>query len=101
MKRITNITKRIIPLFLLLCFITYAKAGDNKIVTLITSGQGKTSDEVEFIEWANDYQHYLALRQEVGPVAGAGVDPLQRAEVGVAHEPHQDVPTAGPPMMSA
>jgi hypothetical protein len=27
--------------------------------------QGKTSDEVEFIEWANDYQHYLALRQEV------------------------------------
>jgi len=27
--------------------------------------QGKTSDEVEFIEWANDYQHYLTLRQEV------------------------------------
>jgi hypothetical protein len=27
--------------------------------------QGKTSDEIEFIEWANDYQHYLALRQEV------------------------------------
>ena len=27
--------------------------------------QGKTSDEVELIEWANDYQHYLALRQEV------------------------------------
>lgn len=27
--------------------------------------QGKTSDEVKFIEWANDYQHYLALRQEV------------------------------------
>ena len=26
---------------------------------------GKTSDEIEFIEWANDYQHYLALRQEV------------------------------------
>ena len=27
--------------------------------------QGKTSDEIEFIEWANDYQHYLALRQEI------------------------------------
>jgi hypothetical protein len=27
--------------------------------------QGKISDEIEFIEWANDYQHYLALRQEV------------------------------------
>lgn len=26
---------------------------------------GKTSDEIEFIEWANDYQHYLALRQEI------------------------------------
>ena len=47
MKRITNITKRIIPLFLLLCFITYAKAGDNNIVTLITSGQGKTPDEAK------------------------------------------------------
>jgi hypothetical protein len=27
--------------------------------------QGKTSDEIEFIEWANAYQHYLALRQEI------------------------------------
>jgi len=27
--------------------------------------QGKTSDEIEFTEWANDYQHYLALRQEI------------------------------------
>ena len=27
--------------------------------------QGKISDELEFIEWANDYQHYLALHQEV------------------------------------
>ena len=27
--------------------------------------QGKTSDEIEFIEWANDYQQYLALRQEI------------------------------------
>ena len=27
--------------------------------------QRKTSDEIEFIEWANDYQHYLALRQEI------------------------------------
>jgi hypothetical protein len=27
--------------------------------------QGKTSDEIEFIEWANDYQHYRALHQEI------------------------------------
>jgi len=27
--------------------------------------QGKTSDEIEFIEWANDYQYYLSLRQEI------------------------------------
>jgi hypothetical protein len=27
--------------------------------------QGKISDEIEFIEWADDYQHYLALRQEI------------------------------------
>jgi hypothetical protein len=27
--------------------------------------QGKLSDAIEFIEWANDYRHYLALRLEV------------------------------------
>ena len=27
--------------------------------------QGKLSDEIEFIEWANDYRHYLALRLEI------------------------------------
>ena len=27
--------------------------------------QGLLSDEVQFIEWANDYRHYLALRQEL------------------------------------
>jgi hypothetical protein len=27
--------------------------------------QGKLSDDVIFIEWANDYRHYLALRQEI------------------------------------
>lgn len=31
----------------LLLFFTYAKAGDNKTVTLITSGQGKTQDEAK------------------------------------------------------
>jgi hypothetical protein len=25
--------------------------------------QGKLSDDILFIEWANDYRHYLALRQ--------------------------------------
>jgi len=27
--------------------------------------KGQTGDSEEFVEWANDYQHYLALRQEV------------------------------------
>lgn len=27
--------------------------------------QGQTSDDEEFVEWAGDYQHYLALRQEL------------------------------------
>jgi hypothetical protein len=26
---------------------------------------GKTEDSKDFVEWANDYQHYLALRQEI------------------------------------
>lgn len=39
--------KRIISFFLLLCFFTDAKASDDKTVTLITSGQGKTQDEAK------------------------------------------------------
>jgi hypothetical protein len=27
--------------------------------------KGKTEDSEEFVEWANDYQHYLTLREEV------------------------------------
>ena len=27
--------------------------------------QGLLSDETLFIEWANDYRHYLALHQEI------------------------------------
>ncbi len=27
--------------------------------------QGTLSDDIIFIEWANDYRHYLALRQEL------------------------------------
>jgi len=27
--------------------------------------KGKTGDTDNFVEWANDYQHYLALRQEI------------------------------------
>ncbi|MFC1886431.1 antitoxin TumA [Thermodesulfobacteriota bacterium] len=27
--------------------------------------KGQTEDSKEFVEWANDYQHYMALRQEV------------------------------------
>ena len=39
--------RKIIYILLLLSFSTYAKAGDNKTVTLITSGQGKTQDEAK------------------------------------------------------
>ena len=39
--------KKIFYTFLFLCVFTYAKAGDNKTVTLITSGQGKTQDEAK------------------------------------------------------
>lgn len=27
--------------------------------------QGKLADDAEFVEWANDYRHYLQLRQEL------------------------------------
>jgi hypothetical protein len=27
--------------------------------------QGKTEDDEVFVEWANNYQHYLALHQDV------------------------------------
>ena len=27
--------------------------------------KGKTEDSEDFVEWANDYQHYLALRQAI------------------------------------
>jgi hypothetical protein len=39
--------KKIIYTFLMLCVFTSVKAGDNKTVTLITSGQGKTQDEAK------------------------------------------------------
>lgn len=26
--------------------------------------KGRTEDSKDFVEWANDYQHYLALKQE-------------------------------------
>jgi hypothetical protein len=39
--------KKIIYTFILLCFCVSANAGDDKTVTLITSGQGKTQDEAK------------------------------------------------------
>lgn len=27
--------------------------------------QGLLSDDAQFVEWANDYRHYLALRHEI------------------------------------
>jgi hypothetical protein len=27
--------------------------------------KGQSEDSEEYVEWANDYQHYLAIRQEV------------------------------------
>jgi len=26
---------------------------------------GKLDDSVDFVEWANDYQHFIALRQDI------------------------------------
>jgi hypothetical protein len=28
--------------------------------------QGDLSDDIRHVEWANDYRHYLSLRQQVG-----------------------------------
>ena len=27
--------------------------------------KGQVSDDIDFIEWSNDYQHYLAIRHEL------------------------------------
>ena len=27
--------------------------------------KGQVSDEIDFVEWSNDYQHYLAIRHEL------------------------------------
>jgi hypothetical protein len=27
--------------------------------------KGQISDEIDYIEWSNDYQHYLAIRHEL------------------------------------
>ncbi|MCM1985108.1 antitoxin TumA [Lyngbya confervoides] len=29
--------------------------------------QGQTSDDEDFVDWAGNYQHYLALHQELDP----------------------------------
>ena len=45
-----------------------AYEGRNKIESEVFFDRfvkGQTEDSEEFVEWANDYQHYLALRQEV------------------------------------
>ena len=31
--------------------------------------RGKLSDDAVFVEWANDYRHYLELRQKLHDVA--------------------------------
>ena len=53
MKRITNISKRIIPLFLLLCFFTDAKAGEDKTATLTVLGTGKSKQEAKYDAFRN------------------------------------------------
>jgi hypothetical protein len=40
--------KKFVYLLILLSFFSYAKAGDNKTVSLITSGQGKTKDAAKY-----------------------------------------------------
>jgi hypothetical protein len=45
-----------------------AYEGRNKIESEVFFDRfvkGQTEDSEEFVEWANDYQHYLALRQQV------------------------------------
>lgn len=45
-----------------------AYEGRNKIESEVFFDRfvkGQTEDSEEFVEWANNYQHYLALRQEV------------------------------------
>jgi hypothetical protein len=27
--------------------------------------KGRVSDEIDYVEWSNDYQHYLAIRHEL------------------------------------
>jgi hypothetical protein len=27
--------------------------------------KGQVSDEIDYVEWSNDYQHYLAIRHEL------------------------------------
>lgn len=28
-------------------------------------GKGQLEDSIDFVEWANDYQHYLAIRYDI------------------------------------
>jgi hypothetical protein len=53
--------KKFVYLLILLSFFSYAKAGDNKTVSLITSGQGKTKDAAK----------YNALRNAIEQAFGA------------------------------
>ncbi len=34
---------------------------------------GQIADEIDFIEWANDYQHYLAIRRQGSGDAGKAI----------------------------
>jgi len=31
----------------------------------MSSAKGQLNDSADFVEWSNDYQHYLAIRMEI------------------------------------
>ena len=40
----------------------YPMASEDFFYTFI---KGQVSDDIDFVEWSNDYQHYLAIRLEL------------------------------------
>lgn len=43
--------------------------------------RGQLSDDIVFIEWANDYRHYLALRQKLEKILPDTVIPSAKPDI--------------------
>jgi hypothetical protein len=39
--------------------------------------KGQKEDSLDFVEWANDYQHYVAIRSEIEKTCAMLLDPLR------------------------